>query len=858
MSIFLNYKPKNVIFSFFILVLFFSYNKVRGQHFNAGIVPIDNYSPRDYKASEENWDIAYGTDGVVYFANGFGLLKYDGNSWELYQMPNKSPVRSILIYGNKIFVGATNELGYFIHDHIGRLKYISLRDSIKKERRDLGPVWKIHRLKNKVVFQTADRLFIYENNIISKVNCQIEIRSSFSIKDKLIVFDKRMGMCQLKDNSLDSLPGGSSYINSEVNVCLSMEADTILIHTPTAGFFKYIDGKSYLLESSDLKTIHNDYPFSGAKTDDGNYIIGTTNKGIYLITSSGKIIEHINRPKGLVGDKIFGIKPDKFFNCWVALENGISYIHLGSQFKFIDHRSGLEATGLSVIKTNDQVFVGTSYAVFRYNEERNDFSKVPGTEGPTYCFMEAGDLIVVGNLFGVYLLDKKTYTISDYHKIGTVRSFRKNGSGKFILTAGENGIYVLEMEKGRLRLKNQLAPFDEPIEHIEIAEDNTVWVSNQFRGIWKLKPRPDYKKLVRIKQYGARNGLPENFFNSVTKIDGNLYFGTQKGLYVYDEDQDRFRITKKFNKIIGPNYVQYINVDNSHEVWYSTVSESDDGHSLSTSVGRFDLLNLATAEGHSIPFRKFKEFRLNFVVPISKYKILLGSSDGCLLYNTRAKKDYLRPFSAHITSVIKDENEVLYVLGAQKNAFGSRLDSLGEPDPPILPFEKSLLTFMYSHDYTEEVSNSRFQYKLEGLDQEWSPWSKEHVRQYSNLPSGKYVFHVRARNVYGVVSQESTFAFKVQLPWYQTFWAYTIEISFVLTLLLVSIYVGRNKRNSRWSVFIILLTIITIFEAGAQIIENYLDTYGGGVFILKVVVNIILALSIGPLEYRIRQRQLKK
>ena len=41
---------------------------------------ITNYGPRDYGAEQSNWGILQDRRGIMYFANGYGLLEYDGAS----------------------------------------------------------------------------------------------------------------------------------------------------------------------------------------------------------------------------------------------------------------------------------------------------------------------------------------------------------------------------------------------------------------------------------------------------------------------------------------------------------------------------------------------------------------------------------------------------------------------------------------------------------------------------------------------------------------------------------------------------------------------------------------------------------
>lgn len=831
-----------------------------GQEFDLGIPPIDNYSPSDYKASEENWDIAYGEGGLVYFANGQGLLQYDGQYWKLFPVSNHSAVRCILPKDNKVFVGAYNELGFFTRDHTGKLNYTSLRDSLEHERRDMQEIWKIHELNDEIIFQTKDRLLIYNGKTFRKIECQIALRYSFLVHNQLYFIDTWNGLSVLNGDEVVPVPGTKSLAGKDVNLIMPLHGDTLLIQSWPEGFYKLIHDTLLPFSTNSLKKVNAAYPFCAIQKSDNEFIIGTTNSGIFILNDVGEIRQHIDRPKGLNGDKIFNIKMDKYQNLWIGLENGISYVHLGSEFTFVDYRSGLLAAGLSMLATDEQVYIGTSHAVYRTDIKSGsselELNKISNTEGPTYCFYQLKGHILVGNLFGVYLINKLTNDTSDFQELDAVYSIRKIPNRKnMFITAGRKGLFVIEYIDGELKTRNRLSPFNDNIEHIEINNENEIWVTNKNRGVWKLKANSKYTRLTRLKKYGARNGLPENYFNVVTKIKGKLYFCTQKGLYEYDDNQDRFFKSEELSQLMGDKYIPYINVDRSNEMWYIAVNEGDLGYSISTTIGRFNLDNLKTAADHSVPFRKFKELHVNFVKPISKNRILLGTPEGCILFNTSVHKKYNIAFDSYISSVMKDGEESLYEIGAPIDSFGIRRNLAGIADMPYLPYEKSLLTFHFTNDYTEGSQDCEYQYYLDGQDDKWSPWSNNSSRQYTNLPSGTYTFHVRARNIYGTVSNEALFKFKVKLPWYQTVWAYTMEIGLVLLLLIISLYVSNKRNNSKVSTFIILLSIITVFESLAQIIEIYLDSYGGGIFVLKVLMNIVLAMSIGPLEYRIRQRK---
>jgi ligand-binding sensor domain-containing protein/serine phosphatase RsbU (regulator of sigma subunit) len=69
-------------------------------------------------------------------------------------------------------------------------------------------------------------------------------------------------------------------------------------------------------------------------------------------------------------------------------------------------------------------------------------------------------------------------------------------------------------------------------------------------------------------------------------------------------------------------------------------------------------------------------------------------------------------------------------------------------------------------------SRNRFQYILEGLDENWIDWSHNFVT-YNNLPGGKYVFRVRAVGRHGAVGEQApSIKIAVATPPWKSWWAY--------------------------------------------------------------------------------------
>ena len=71
------------------------------------------YSVKEYQAERQNWSVAQGWNGVMYFGNSSGLLSYDGYQWKLTKAPGNQIIRSVFCDQRRIYIGTFEEFGYF-------------------------------------------------------------------------------------------------------------------------------------------------------------------------------------------------------------------------------------------------------------------------------------------------------------------------------------------------------------------------------------------------------------------------------------------------------------------------------------------------------------------------------------------------------------------------------------------------------------------------------------------------------------------------------------------------------------------------------------------------------------------------
>jgi serine phosphatase RsbU (regulator of sigma subunit) len=178
-----------------------------------------------------------------------------------------------------------------------------------------------------------------------------------------------------------------------------------------------------------------------------------------------------------------------------------------------------------------------------------------------------------------------------------------------------------------------------------------------------------------------------------------------------------------------------------------------------------------------------------------------GTSEGLIRYDISNSRDYSASFPVLMRRVVIIRSDSVLFSGRYytSDTTGFRIVSL-QPQSlkPLVRFADNSLRFDFSASFYEHTDKMMFSCRLEGFDPGWKNWEHKYYQEYTNLHEGSYVFHVKARNVYGQVSNEAQFSFTILPPWYRSVFAFILYIaaSLFLVWLIVKIYSARLKREN--------------------------------------------------------------
>lgn len=759
-----------------------------------GVPVIQNFQREVYGAGTQNWSVCQGDNGMVYFGNNNGLICFDGKSWNLYALPNGSNVRCVYFSSaqQRLYVGGFNDFGYFSNDSIGFLKYTSLKNLIPKEYSEFGDVWRIHEGPWGIAFQSFSGIYFYDEGAIEVVSPRSEFHFSYYVNGNLYIFDRANGLMEYRNGFLKKIPGGDFFAGTEVWSVLPINNDELLIGTAKKGVFLY-DGETVKPWNTPVNEILKKYQIYSSREIDENYIaFGTIQNGLVICDKQGKIQNIINREKGLQNNTILSMNLDLDGNLWLGLDNGIDYVEINSPITLMRDFYDF-GTGYTSISFDGKVYLGTNQGLFYCDKEKfispllrpSDIQMVQNTSGQVWSLKVIENQLYCGHNNGCLLI-KGTQGIQIDDTPGCWALNPIPGYYGYYVAGTYSGMELFSLKNGQMKREKHIAGINYSCQEMFCVDDRYVWVSHFSNGVSLYRLNESLDSLELLKTFTVADGLPAPFSNKVWHMkNDDVILTTDDGIYHYDKVTKNFYKSRYYNLLFDQKIILFLQEDQNNSIWYITKNNE-------SGVLRFQ--EDGTYNNVVNPFCKMKGMFIgsffNFD-EIDEANVLIAIERGFAHYNPRLVVDYGRKYNTIISEVsCLNTNQRLFsgLSISSKNA-----QPLVEPE---ISYKNNALRFSFSSTFFEGNNHTHFSYKLEGFDEDWSPWQDAHVKEYTNLPDGNYRFLVRGENHYGVISESEPFVFSVLPPWYKSTKAYIVYFAIISIIVWISVNLLVRKLES--------------------------------------------------------------
>lgn len=713
----------------------------------------------------------------MYFGNSEGLLSFNGNAWQLHKTPNNLIIRAVAAdLKGKIYTGAFGEMGYWSYDDRAILKYHSLNHLIPKSDQLNDEIWKIYVDGDRVIFQSFAAIYIYQNGKV-KVIAQGPYLFLVKAGKRYFVEIIRKGLFELKGDQLQFIKASENIGNTSVLSIMPYDQDNFIIGTSNQGLFILSkDGVKpwNVSANSFLKTYQLN---NGVALFNKYFAFGTILNGIVIVDKQGNIIQRINKSSGLQNNTVLSLFIDDAQNLWAGLDNGIDRIELNSPLSFFFDKTGQFGTVYSSIIYRDNIYLGTNqglfYCAWDASNKRQlfDFKLIEGSQGQVWDLSVIEGDLFCGHNNGTFKVSGSTINkISQINGGWTIKKLNLNQNK--LIQGTYNGLVIYNKQaNGTYNFSHQITGFSAPSRYVEQDARGNIWVSHAYRGLYKINLNYDLKSIKgAVKSYNQTSGLPSDYGISIFNLDGRIIFSSKLGFYIYDEISDKFKKYDELNKSLGSfQTANKVIQASARSYWFiddgkvALVDFSKPGK-VEVNANLFSILNGRMVQDYENISR------------INDELFLISVDDGFVLFNQK-----LNLVKQKIPKVL-----IGRVFNITNNSF-LITESAAISKEITIDYNQNNIRINYGLPFYRQAKIV-YQYYLKGYSQRWSSWSSNPQKEYTNLPYGDYEFQVRAKVNDAEISEISTFNFKISPPFYASVWAYLIYT----VLFVIGVYIVRQ------------------------------------------------------------------
>jgi ligand-binding sensor domain-containing protein len=752
---------------------------VSTSHASGGKYPIRNFTSAEYKAGIQNIDFAQNRDMTLFVANNLGVLSFDGNEWTTHAFKTGKKQRSLAFdeLKNRLYVGSQGEFGYFENDW----EYVSLIDDIPAELRDFDEVWDVFILSNKVYFCTFQMIYVYDGEAISVVQRDGGFNRSFYAGKRLFTQSPSGQLFELVGQTLSS-----TYAQHQQNQIVAgvIQKDEGHLFFYNSGKIEYSTTLETVAEFPDLvNVLAGKYVNHVMQLSDARLVISTQRAGLYLYDMQSNTIENIAKEDGLQSNACLRVFQDFTGNLWVGMQNGMALIDINSPLRLINDESNIQGSGYDAYDTEEGRYYTTSNGIYFLAKDADQSEFLTGTEGPAYGLQMISDKLYAGHHTGLFLLESgRAKQCASTDGLWHVKQLRSNP--QYAVGGTYSGLYLFKLN-GLQELEGvqQIGGFNESSRFFEEDRRGRIWVGQFYKGLYQLNLTNSLTEAAVIK-VSVSSDLPIQDHIILTRIDDELYLGTEEGIYLIDQDTDEISKAQMFSGTVGKEWVYMLVQDREKNVHIFTDSL----------VGFFKQVsanNYAYVPSSLFQLRQtFNNDLLNISNNVNE-GVLFNANKGFIYYNPKLENRITIQKQPLINKVFNvAEDSVIFM----RLPFENRSDTI---DPLMITEGTKVLQIMVESFKFKDINNRQFRYFLDGFDEGYGDWSNTTLKEYTNLKEGHYELLVQSRNYLGETVTSNPMIIEIVPPFFKSMIAKVIYVVLIVLVLYQAYRLQRRRYKGK-------------------------------------------------------------
>ncbi|MDR0798217.1 MAG: hypothetical protein LBN18_00435, partial [Dysgonamonadaceae bacterium] len=747
---------------------------------------VHNFSRKESNAGTQNWDIIQTANNWMYFANNKGLLEYDGYHWSLYPIANYTNVRS-LFYNQgeeRIYAGAFNEFGYYQRDDRGLLRYHSLSQLLAPGDRNFNEIWRIHQNSDQLFFQGDREIFCMKDEQIKKLNFPHKIEHSGIVHDILMIATMEDGILTLTGDLFIALPGGDLLKHKKVCAILPVNTQDILFVTALNGMYIY-NGSQVIPYTTDIDAFLYENQVFCAELSGSQLALGTIRNGVVIKDLKTNQTIYTNVASGLQNNTVLSLYFDRQDNLWLGLDKGIDYVMINSSIYNLFGNDRLYGSGYCSIVKGDKLYLGTNQGLYvtafpiPTSPEPFKIQLVDHVIGQVWSLTEIDETLFCCTDRGVFVVQKDH--AGQIPKIdGTWKIIPLQRHPGYLLGSSYEGFFLLKKDGNQWKLVNRVSGFNESGGMFEEDRDGNIWFSHWIKGISRLTFNPEMTQFT-VEAFGTNKGLYTDHNNVISKINDEIVISSDGGFFRYDAEKNALVHDSRYEDLFGIRpYSLRLTQMPSGDIWCVSPDYCVVAHKQKEGTYVVDNTSF------------FSSLKNNLIIGFENFNVadrmhIIASTENGFAWLNKDKgmqKDVNSFFQVMIEKVI---------LTNEKDSTVSGFLPVSATTPEFR-YNQNSIRFEFVAPEFRDMHAVTYSYLLENYDSDWSSYSESNTKEYTKLPEGTYIFHVRAFNSLDSQTVETAYKFTILPPWYKSI-VFIILYFLILVACIVWLFRYLKKRS---------------------------------------------------------------
>jgi len=775
----------------------------------AGVQTMQTYWPSRSSVGTQNWAITRDAQGNILVGSDIGLSIYDGARWRVLEVANLTAVRSLCRAPDKrVCYGASTDFGYLDRDSLGGPALVSLLPLLPESDRSFGEVFDCLAFADEVVYVASDRYFVHVGDSVRVFRQRLAPQYGFAFQDKAFAFADSAGLYHLGADGPRLVEGSEGFSTWDKGRLLALPYDSqrLLVMSSSGGFYLF---DMQLPERGFVPFAHEAQEYLGrfklyeaTQVDRDRYALATLFGGVLLMDRQGNVSQVFREEFGLSNNTVTSLWRDGHGNLWLGTLKGLTQVMLSSPVSWINARFGFESNPISTIEHQGRRYLGTLEGIFRMRwdsaarlESRLGFERL-GPErvsGWDFRVMDGSLLVgtnqglaqVVGDELRVVHESDVVYRLAESHQMpGYLFLGQRDGLRALRVLNPER----VSGESLRVELAQDFPELGESVRVIEVDREGNIWLNTRSFSVLVLRFEGASPQSYRMSRLGLAQGLPSDHGNTLFNLGDAILVLSGRQLFQavrLPDGQFGFVPETRFTSLAQRQGFQLDKLykDNQGNIWVLT---PDDLGMLGT-----------TADGRDSVF--FGQYRSIRAVHYHKQEMdakgnIFGhTEEQIFLFNAEMESRPALDLRTHFSEIRVRGDSVLFEGYAWPP---KRYDGR---EGFVLQTELNNLEVRAGLAFFQMEGLTQYRFRLEGIEQDWSAWTSNNLRQLSNLEPGRYRLWAQARTATGQLAVPASFNFMILTPWYRTsfFFTFLFILAGLLVALSIRFYSNRLRRQNR-------------------------------------------------------------